>query len=260
MEFAAEDIIHWISQFVWPMFRIAALFSTMIVFGSNSIPMTIRTYLVIGMSIVLFPVLPEVPKIDLFSAEAFIVSFNQITIGVLMGFITQMILQVFVVGGQIVAFQTGLGFAQMADPVNGFSVPVIAQFFLMGASLLFITIDGHLIMIDLLVSSFYSIPVSSQPIGTDVLWEIILWSRWMFAGGVLVAISGIFSLLIINLSFGVMTKAAPQINIFAVGFPITMVTGMLIVWLTLETVFSHFDTFFDSGKSLICSVIRLDCS
>ncbi len=260
MDLLASDIIYWLEQFLWPMFRLAAMFTTVIVLGARSVPPPIRMYLVIAIMAVLYPVLPPVPKVPLFSETALIITFNQVAIGALMGFVTQMVLQVFVMGGQIVAFQTGLGFASMADPVNGFNVPVIAQFFLMTATLLFLSMDGHLVMIDILVKSFHSMPVSVEPIGREILWEILMWAQWMFAGGVLVAISGIFSLLIINLSFGVMTRAAPQINIFAVGFPITMVTGMLIVWLTMETVFSHFDTFFQGGKELVCSIVRLDCS
>jgi len=260
MELLASEIIHWLEQLLWPMFRLAAMFTSMIVFSGRSLPGHIRLYMILAIMAVLYPVLPPVPNIPLFSERALVVTFNQIAIGLMMGFVTQMVLQIFVVGGQIVAFQTGLGFATLADPINGFSVPVIAQFFLMTASMLFLVMDGHLIMIDILVKSFQSVPVSIEPIGREVLWEILMWAKWIFAGGVLVAISGIFSLLIINLSFGVMTRAAPQINIFAVGFPITMVTGMLIVWLTMETVFSHFDTFFQGGKELICSIVRLDCS
>ncbi|MCJ8270700.1 MAG: flagellar biosynthetic protein FliR, partial [Psychrosphaera sp.] len=191
---------------------------------------------------------------------SFILIVEQLLIGIVMGFISRLMLQTFVVGGQIIAMQSGLGFASLVDPANGNSVPAIGQFFLLMTTLLFLSIDGHLLMIRLLVESFHSVPIGSTSSVLAMGYEVVLWAKWVFAAALLMSLVSIASLLIVNLSFGVMTRAAPQINVFAVGFPLTMVSGLTLLWLTLAYFLPHFEMQFTRATSLMCRIIGLDCS
>ena len=184
---------------------------------------------------------------------------QQIVIGVALGLLSLLFLQTFVLGGQIIAMQIGLGFASMVDPTNGQQVPVIAQFFLMLASLIFLALDGHLLMIQMVVASFDSVPVAMTGLNADAFRMIADWGSSMFSAALTAMLSGIIALLLINLSFGVMTRAAPQLNIFAIGFPITMVSGLIVLWLTLGGFIFHFENQWQEAVSVMCTVIGSRC-
>ena len=128
----------------------------------------------------------------------------------------------------------GLMLASMVDPQNGNQVPIIGQLYLLLATLLFLGLDGHLIMIEAVANSFYQLPVGTTGISRDVAWEFLTWTSSILATGVLIALPAVASLLIVNLAFGVMTKASPQLNIFAVGFPIMIILGVVIILFTLS--------------------------
>ena len=130
--------------------------------------------------------------------------------------------------------QTGLGMAQMVDPSNGVNVAVVAQWFLIFVNLLFISLNGHLLAIEILADSFFTIPVGMGTISTDIIYEIAGIAHWMFAAAIVLALPAITAMLMVNIAFGVMARLAPQLNIFAVGFPITMMLGLLVLWITFS--------------------------
>jgi flagellar biosynthetic protein FliR len=113
------------------------------------------------------------------------------------------------------------------------SVVVLSQFYLQLVMLLFLAMNGHLVMIDALARSFERIPVGLSGLGPEIFSEIVRTGGWMFAAALMMALPPVTALLIINFSFGIITKAAPQLNIFAIGFPFTMLMGLLIAWVSL---------------------------
>jgi flagellar biosynthetic protein FliR len=151
----------------------------------------------------------------------------------------------------------GLGFASMVDPQNGQQVPVIAQFYVMTSTLIFLSLDGHLLLIQMLLDSFTSLPIGIDGITKANIWTIITWSSRMFAGGLLLTMPILVSLLLINISFGVATRAAPQLNIFSVGFPVTLMLGMILVWLTLPDVLDQFKGILTDSYDLVGQILRL---
>ncbi|MFC6669767.1 flagellar biosynthetic protein FliR [Marinobacterium aestuariivivens] len=202
--------------------------------GSTLVPARIRLGLALAVTLLLVPVLPPMPVFEAFSIQSYLVIAQQILIGAAMGFMVQILLQVFVVGGQLISTQMGLGFASVSDPVNGVSVVVLSQFLLQLVMLLFLGMDGHLVMIDALARSFELIPVGMEGLGSRVFADVARSGGWMFASALLMALPPITALLVINFSFGIITKAAPQLNIFAIGFPFTMLMGLLIAWASLS--------------------------
>ena len=140
-----------------------------------------------------------------------------------MGFVIELLMQVFVIAGQLIAMQTGLGIATTVDPSQGASVVVISQWFLFMVSLVFLALNGHLVAIEILVDSFRTLPIGFESFSVNQFSSIVLWSGWMLAAAVVISLPAMAALLIVNLAFGVMTRAAPQLNIFALGFPVTMI-------------------------------------
>lgn len=153
--------------------------------------------------------------------------------------------------GQAIGQLMGLMLASMVDPQNGNQVPVIGQFYLLLATLLFLILDGHLIMIQALVASFHQLPVGMDGISRDALWSVINWLGTILVSAVLIAMPAIAALLIVNLAFGVMTRAAPQLNIFAVGFPIMIILGVLIILFTLDSFVPHMTQLFEQSFDVL---------
>ncbi|MGZ8903578.1 MAG: flagellar biosynthetic protein FliR, partial [Methylobacter sp.] len=173
------------------------------------------------------------------------------------GFIVQLVFAAIVFAGQGIALNMGLGFASMVDPQNGEQVPVISQLYVTTSTLIFLSLDGHLLLIKMLLDSFTSLPIGMDGIVKADIWTIIAWSSRMFAGGLLLAMPVIASLLLVNISFGVAARSSPQLNIFSVGFQVTLMLGMLLIWLTLPDVLDQFTGILTQAYDLIGQLLRL---
>lgn len=209
------------------------------------------------MTFVVMPLLPAFPAVDMFSYEGGMVAIAQVMIGLSGGGIVQLVFAAVVFAGQGIALSMGLGFASMVDPQNGQQVPVIAQLYVITGTLIFVSLDGHLLLIKMLLDSFTSLPIGIDGIAKAGIWAIIAWSSRMFAGGLLLAMPVIVSLLLVNIGFGVATRAAPQLNIFSVGFPVTLILGIVLIWLTLPYVLDQFTGILTDAYDLIGQLLRL---
>lgn len=255
MEFPLSVLMQTIADYLLPLCRVTGLFLIMAGIGVRNIPMRIKTGLVVMITLIIMPTLPPVANPDLMSAQMFLEVLLQLLIGFALGFISLMFITTFVLAGQLLATQTGLGFASMVDPASGVNVAAIGQFYLILATLLFWLFDGHLIMIQMLVFSFDTLPINGQWWEVTSYWTVIEFGGWMFATALAIALAPIVSMLVVNLSFGIMTRAAPQLNIFSIGFPITMLSGLIILWLTLDTFLFHFDKQWQHSIDYSCRLI-----
>jgi flagellar biosynthetic protein FliR len=241
IELSVEQIYQWIGQYFWPFCRIAAFFTMMPIISTQLVSTRIRLGLALGVTVVVAPVIEPVPMMDLLSMQSFIIILQQILIGLALGFVLQLLFQIFVVGGQVVAMQNGLGFATLVDPVNGINVASISQLYLMTVNLLFFAFNGHLAVMYLIGTSFEQLPIGTTGLPVENYLQLVKLASWMFSGAILVALPSIMALLVVNVSFGVISKVAPQMNIIAVGFPFTMVMGLVIIWLTLANVLPQYE-------------------
>lgn len=239
MNFTGAELTSMLATILWPFMRIGAMFAAAPIFSARSVPVRIRVLLAFVIAWILAPVIPDPPAVELISSEALIISVYQVLIGVAMGFILQMVFSAFIIAGQSIAAAMGLGFASIIDPQNGMQVPVISQIFLIMATLVFLALNGHLIFIEVLAKSFNNLPVGTISPSADSLWQLVIWGKDMFAGGLLIALPAVAALLLVNLAFGVTSRAAPQLNIFAVGFPVMIMVGMVFLMLTLPTITDH---------------------
>ncbi len=240
MSFTDAQLSQWMADFLWPLMRIAALLMAAPIFSIRQIPVRFRMLLAVLITLLVHPVLPSSPQVPVFSSEAFLIAGQQVLIGATLGFLLQMAFQALIFGGQVMAYSMGLGFANMMDPANGVQVPVVAQFWLILAMLTFLMINGHLVLIAAVVETFSVMPVAVDGIGQAGLWGLLSWASRMFAAGLVMALPVITSLLLINIGLGVVSRAAPQLNIFAIGFPITLLMGFVLIWVTLPQVMSSF--------------------
>lgn len=218
---------------MWPMMRIGAMLIAMPVIGTRLVPTRVKIILTFVLSVLVLPLLPQIPQVEALSMQGIIISAQQILIGLSMGFTLQLVFGALMIAGESIAMSMGLGFASMVDPTNGVNVPVISQFFIIIGTLLFLAFGGHLMLIQLVVSSFQSLPISPTGVTRDGFWAIFAWGSQMFIGALWVAIPALVSMLVITLSMGVMTRAAPQLNIFSVGFPVSMFMGFIILTLVI---------------------------
>jgi len=254
-EFPMNIIMQFLADFLLPFTRIAAMIGVMVGIGSKTTSSRIKLILAITVTVMVMPAIPPSPFTDLFSFAMVPIVIQQIIIGVIIGFVSTLMLNTFVLAGQIVALQTGLGFASMMDPVNGLNVPAVGQFYLILATLLFWALDGHIILIKMVVYSFDTLPIGSGWLDIPSYTKIYNWGGWMFSTALVLSLPPITAMLTINITFGVLTRAAPQLNVFTIGFPITMISGLLIMWLTLENFAFHFDNQWQQAQLLICEVI-----
>ncbi|HZF28073.1 MAG TPA: flagellar biosynthetic protein FliR [Gammaproteobacteria bacterium] len=216
---------------IWPFFRIAGAFMVAPVFGARLVPMRVRMALTVAATVVIAPLLPAGQPFELSLSTAIVVA-QEVVVGIAMGFCLQMIFDALIVAGQTIAMGMGLGLATMIDPQRGISVPVVSQFFVILGLLIFLSLGGHLATVRLLADSFSLLPLGSTP-SRDGLWQLVSWGSQMFAGAVRIALPAATALLIANIAFGVMSRAAPTLNLFAVGLPAGLLIGFLLLLLNI---------------------------
>jgi flagellar biosynthesis protein FliR len=230
----------WLAQLLWPFVRIGSCFMVAPAFGAMFVPARIRIVLAGAITLIVTPLLPSPTDIAPFSAAGVIVTIQQIIVGIAMGFSLQILFDAVTLGGQLLANSMGLSFAFNTDPMHGVETPVLGQLYSMLVMLTFLALDGHLKLVEVLVDSFRTLPVGTSGLGQDGVWSIVVWGSQLFSGALAVALPGVTALLIVNVAFGVMSRAAPQLNLFAVGFPISLVFGLLIVLAGLPSMQSTF--------------------
>ncbi|MFA0441737.1 flagellar biosynthetic protein FliR [Vibrio sp. 10N.286.49.C2] len=260
MEYPTSTVIEWLANYFWPYVRISSMLMVMSVTGANFVSPRIRLFLGLALTLGVMPSLPAVPQdIELFSFQGFLIVAEQMLIGISMGMVTIFMIQTFVMLGQILGMQSSLGFASMVDPANGQSTPLLGQLFMFLATMFFLATDGHLKMIQLVVMSFKTLPIGSGHLTAVDFREMAGWLSLMFKTALSMALAGIIALLTVNLSFGVMTRAAPQLNIFSLGFAFALLVGLMICWYILAGLYSHYQLYWIDVEGQVCRLIRLTC-
>lgn len=233
MAFDPADLMSWTVQFLLPFFRIAAFLMVVPVFGNQLVPMRVRLLLALTTAILVFPILPDVPLVDPLSLPMVVLILEQLIIGAVLAFLVQLFFHIFVLAGQMIAMQMGLGFASMIDPTNGVSVAVVSQFYVLLVTLLFLSFNGHLVIFEVMIKGFEFMPIGGRSVHQSAIYTLASAGGWMFSSALLLALPAVTAILIVNFAFGVMTRAAPQLNVFSLGFPFTLIFGVFILWVAL---------------------------
>jgi flagellar biosynthetic protein FliR len=255
-DLSEAKLMMWLGQFLWPFIRIGAFIMVMPIIGTRLVSPLFRAGLVTVITIAVMPVLPPMPDVELLSMQTYVLAAEQLLIGVSMAFLIQILFQIFILAGQMIAMQMGLGFASMVDPANGVTVAIISQFYLMLTTLIFMAMNGHLVAIEILIESFRILPVSTewQFGGT---FQIASAGSWLFASALFVALPAVTAILTINFAFGIMTRAAPQLNVFSLGFPFTMLMGLIILWIGLSGFLPQYQSLLSECLTLLKNLFAL---
>jgi len=233
LTFSEAQLMAWITPLLWPFIRMLALFSTAPVLSQRNVPLRMRVGLAFLITVCAQASMPEMPTIALDSSQAFLVVLQQVLIGVTLGFAARIVFAAIEFAGELVGLQMGLNYAGFFDPTSGSQGNAVGSFFGITVSWLFIIINGHLLLIMALVQSFNAFPVSPEPFAFLRALQPQVWGAEVFKLGLWIALPMITMLLFVNLVLGVISRVSQQMNIFAIGFPVTLSVGLLGVLLTL---------------------------
>ena len=234
MALPMDEFIRWFSQVFWALLRVGGFMMVVPVFGNQLVSPRIRIAMVLAVALAVSPLLTPMPVLTELSLSMLVDAVLQLFAGVGLGFATMVFFQLFIVAGQFIGMQMGLGFAAMVDPGNGVQVTALSQFYLILVTLMFLAMNGHLVLLDVLITGFKAFPLGTGVGLAELALEISRLGGWMFVGGVLVALPAVLALLVVNLAFGVMSRSAPQLNIFSLGFPFSLMFGLVIILLSLN--------------------------
>jgi flagellar biosynthetic protein FliR len=234
MSVTDTQLLSWLEQFLFPFLRIGGVLMVAPLLGSRIVPAKVRLLLALLFSIILAPLLPPQPAMTMLSATWCITVVQQMAMGIAIGFVLQVVFESVMVGGELVANSMGLGFAQLADPVRGAPSPVVGQFLLMLVSLLFLSLGGHLSLVELLARSFQTVPIGTAGLTAGKVQWLAALGGQMFASGVQLALPVMIGMLVINLAMGVVSRSAPALNLMAVGFPVALLGGLVLWMLSLS--------------------------
>jgi flagellar biosynthesis protein FliR len=242
LNISAQQIHDWLANLFWPFVRIGTCFMIAPAFGTTTVPPRIRIVLAGAVSMVIAPMLPPPPDVAAFSGEGAVITVQQLLIGGALGFCLQILFDAVTLGGQMLANSMGLSFAYNIDPLHGgdSSTPALGQLYTLLVTLTFLALNGHLALIETLAHSFSVLPLGTRGLGSAGLHDVVLQGSALFSGALTIALPGVTALLIVNLAFGVMSRAAPSFNLFAIGLPVSLLAGLALIVAGLPMVQSTF--------------------
>lgn len=234
LSIGSAQIDAWIAAFIFPLARILAFITAAPLWSTAGIPRRTRLILGIAITVAIAPGLPAMPAIQPASLGGLGVMAQQMLIGIGMGFAARIVFTAFSLAGEFIGFQMGLGFATFYDPMSSSQTPVITEFITLIALLLFLSMNGHLLYVGTLAQSFSAIPISAVPLGAGSWLNLAELGTLIFSAGLLLALPIAVALMITNIALAVLSRAAPQLNIFALGFPITLMGGFVVLAVSLN--------------------------
>jgi len=241
----------WIATILFPLARILALIASSPVLGNKQIPIRVKVGLAMLITAIVAPTLSMPSGIEPASAQGLLILVQQILVGLAMGFTMRLIFTAVEMAGDLAGMQMGLGFASFYDPVNASYTPVIAQFLGILATLAFLSMNGHLYMLSALADSFQAFPISTAVPSAAAFRTLVEWGSTIFSHALQLSMPLIGALMITNLALGILTRSAPQLNIFAVGFPITITVGFVTLALSLTYLAPMLDHVVNEGVDVM---------
>jgi len=254
LHFTSDQWVQWLGVYFWPMLRILALITTAPILSEKAIPKRVKVGLGIIITIIVAPSLPPV-NIPIFSANAVWVALQQVMIGVAVGFTMQLAFAAVRTAGELIGLQMGLSFATFVDPGSHLNMPVLARIIDMLAMLLFLTFDGHLWLISMLVDTFHTLPIGGNPVNSNAFMALTRAAGMIFLNGLMLALPIITLLLTLNLALGLLNRMAPQLSVFVIGFPLTLTIGILLISLLMPFIAPFCEHLFGEIFNLLADIV-----
>lgn len=244
---SSAELNTWIAALLWPLTRILGLIAAAPLFGNTSVPVSVKVGLGLMLAMIVAPAIPALPAADPMSLSGLLIMMQQLIIGLAMGFAMRIVFAAVEMTGEISSLTMGLGFATFFDPQSQGRSSAVSQFLALVATMVFLAVNGHLLLLSVLVDSFLTLPISAAPMGGQGFYQLANWGGRIFSAGVQLSLPIVAALLLTNIALGILTRAAPQLNLFGIGFPITLGVGLLVIGLTLPYLATPLQQLFQQG-------------
>ncbi|HEA4630355.1 TPA: flagellar type III secretion system protein FliR [Escherichia coli] len=254
MQVTSDQWLSWLSLYFWPLLRVLALISTAPILSERSVPKRVKLGLAMMITFAIAPSLPA-NDVPVFSFFALWLAVQQILIGIALGFTMQFAFAAVRTAGEIIGLQMGLSFATFVDPGSHLNMPVLARIMDMLALLLFLTFNGHLWLISLLVDTFHTLPIGGEPLNSNAFLALTKAGSLIFLNGMMLALPLITLLLTLNLALGLLNRMAPQLSIFVIGFPLTLTVGISLMAALMPLIAPFCEHLFSEIFNLLADII-----
>ncbi len=251
VEITTTQLFSWVSAFIWPLVRILGVFTSAPLLSNTSFPVQTRVGLGVAITVLVAPNLSAFPEQDPLSWAGILILTQQFLIGIAIGFVLRIIFTGVELAGEIIGMSMGLGFATFFDPQSKGRSSSISQFLSFLTLMLFITSDFHLLLIECLVDSFHTMPIGVASLNQNSFQQLAYYGSRIFSIGIQLSLPVVTALLITNMALAVLTRAAPQLNLFAIGFPLTLLTGYLMLNLILPYLASPILNMLEEGLQIV---------
>lgn len=246
----------WLVLFLWPFFRLLAFMLTAPVLGHSSIPRTVKVGLAALITFAIAPTLPPLPDVPIWSWAGLGVIVEQTLIGAALGLVLRVVFAAVMAAGDFIGLNMGLAFATFVSPDAGADTMILARLFYMISLLMFLALDGHLMVIETLAASFTTLPIGYTGLNAAGFSLLAHFGTTVFAAGLLLSLPLIAALLIVNLSLGILNRAAPQMTVFSVGFPTSLTLGLFLIGVLMTDLGRYLDQLFGQGLATMQQLIQ----
>lgn len=243
----SADLDAWVGAFMFPFFRFAALAGTAPILSHPSVPRRVRIGLAVLLTVIVAPTLPAMPAVSPYSLAGGVLIVQQVLIGTAIGLVLQFAFATVTLAGDLIGLQMGLSFASLVDPQHAEQVPLVGAFLSVVLMLAFMALNGHLMMLAALADSFQAFPLSADVLAHPDWGRLASGAASIFSAGLGIALPVVGALLLVSLALGMLTRTAPQLNLFAVGFPVTLVVGLLMLMLAMPYIMPALQRLFDGA-------------
>ncbi len=243
----SAELNTWIAALLWPLSRILGLIAAAPLFGNASVPVSVKVALSVMLAVIIAPVIPALPATDPMSMAGLLILVQEMLIGLGMGFSMRIAFAAIELAGEISSLTMGLGFATFFDPETKGRSSAISQFLALIATMAFLALNAHLVLLGALAESFLSLPIAATPMAIGAPYEVVNWGGQIFAAGLHLSLPIVAALLITNVALGILTRAAPQLNIFGIGFPVSLGVGLLAISIALPYLDMPIQTLLNQG-------------
>ncbi|MDB6083124.1 MAG: flagellar biosynthetic protein FliR [Gammaproteobacteria bacterium] len=252
----ASDVSDLVGRLWWPGLRIAGFVLAAPIASEATVPRRVKIVFTLALAFLLAPLAPVPTGLSIFSGAGALTAVQEMVIGVAIGLVMQLAFDALALAGQTISMTMGLGFATLVDPQHGANVTVIGQLFTILGILTYLAINGHLMLLGALSDSFQTLPIGSAGMDRDFLLSVATWGGRIFETGLLVALPAVIALVIVNLALGVVTRAAPQLNLFGIGFTIAMLCGFYVLLVGLDGIMAGISSLIESALMAVADLVR----
>jgi flagellar biosynthetic protein FliR len=252
----AADVSMWVGRLWWPTLRVGGFVLAAPIASETFIPKFVKIILSVSLAFLMAPLVRIPADLAIFSGAGLLAAVQELLIGVAIGMMVHLTFEALTFAGQAISMTMGLGFATLIDPLHGANTTVLGQTFMIFGTLIYLAINGHLILIGALAESFQTLPIGVAHIDGNFLLSVALWGAHVFESGLLIALPAVIALVIVNMGLGVITRAAPQLNLFGIGFTITLLGGFAVLIVGLDGIMVGITGLIDSALTAVAVLVR----